>query len=415
MNASGYEVLSRTPDADGNIYVVLPEDARYDVTPVIKTSTGPLGAPGGALSPSAPTDNRAVISPSKLKPSFYARAGMLAQGYDPMPTNKLADHWTSLAVGGTNEITELRLPLAWATNRIELKVTGPISVTPTSGFTNLVTPLTIVSTGTNGDVATIEAQAVDGTNRTTIVTLQVMILPLRLVPVGIFRVTDPASEATALGDTDSNETIINTLNQIFKQANVQFYDQTTNFADGEFVNGISINYDLDAKNGLLDRGPNSLVPDEEDIIKNWVQSNIGNSLLPILFIRQWSVPYNTANLPPPLKDIRRNTFGPENKQIPVIFAEPARLLQSLTGTHEVGHFLGLDHWPDDVVSLDFPWPMDNGVKVEHLMRPGAPKFWPTDPNADMSDTSNWMVPFPGQWMDKESWDQVNKKAKQKFP
>ncbi len=64
-------------------------------------------------------------------------------------------------------------------------------------------------------------------------------------------------------------------------------------------------------------------------------------------------------------------------------------------------------------SLTFP--VDNGSTVEHLMRPGSPWFWPTDPNADKSDTSNWVVPFPGKWMDMEDWKTANIKAGNRFP
>lgn len=135
-------------------------------------------------------------------------------------------------------------------------------------------------------------------------------------------------------------------------------------------------------------------PTEENVVSSWLNLRVNGSLLPLVLIKQWKIEYNIADLPAALKNIRGNKFN--NAAVyPAVFTLPSQNMLSLVGAHEVGHFLGLDHWPDDVVSLDYAWPIDNGVKVEHLMRPGSPKFWPSDPNADTSDTSNWVVPFPG--------------------
>jgi hypothetical protein len=391
--ASTIRLLTQTPNEAGDIYIVRNDNVHEDVTPSV------VGV--------ADNDVKFTVTPEKLKVRFYAQAGKLAHGYDPMPTNKVADHWTSLAVGGTNEITELRIPGDWATNRIELKVTGPISLSQTNGFSTQVTPLTIVSTG-GADEATIEA--VDNVTYTTLAVLKVLILPLRIVPVGIFRITDPDSEDTALGDTDSNESIIATLNQIFRQANVQFYDNTLSVSDGAYADGVSLNYDINVKEGYYDNPDNTV---EYDLIADWVDTIVGTNLLPILMIKEWGIPYPITNLPSSLRSIRgAKETGPLRT---FIFTEASQGVQSLVGAHEAGHALGLHHWPNDNAGPILVFPQDNSQTVEHLMRPGSPWFWPTDPEADMSDTSNWVVPFPGQWLDKESWQKVNDKANELFP
>ena len=395
---SAVRVLTQTPDTENNVFIVRGDDIREDVSPTL------VGV--------ANNDIKFDVVPERLKLRFYAQSGKMIQGYDPRPGTK-EDHWTSMILGGTNEVTELRLGADWATNKVKIKITGPISVltagvpiSPTSDFTTNTVPLTIINTGP-GAHATIEVQ--DKASSTTLALLNVRILPLRTVPVGIFRVTDPDSVGTELVGTDANETILGELNSIFLQAGVQFTDESLNFHDGQYANGVSLGYDKQPKDGLM-AFTNEI---EKDVIASWVNSVVNGGLLPIMLVRKWDGTYADANMPAQIRFFRGNTF-----QVPdwsSVFTEPSSGIQSLVGAHEVGHFLNLHHWPADVVAPDFSWPQDNGIAVEHLMRPGAPWFWPTDPNADKSDTSNWVVPFPGRWLHKEAWDLVNAAAAQFSP
>jgi len=397
--------LTLTPDPNDNVFFLMQDNERAQVSFIFSpTNTLPTNLPPGAVE-----DVSFYAWPARHKVMFYARPGLLDQGYDPRPQNPNESHWTSLAAGGTNEITELRIPADWTTNfgQIELHTTGSITVTPTNNFTNQATPLTIVSAGSAG-TGVIEARLA-GTGKVW-AKLNVDILPLRLVPVGIFRMTDSLSAFdTSLGQTDSNEVVIDTLNEIYRKANIRFYDQTTNAFYGTFQNGVNLNYDVAPSDGRF--GHTNMIF-EQSHVHQWVTNHIGGSLLPILFLRESFHVYPDAAIPPGISRIRGNTPGIPDACL--VFTLAATQVQAMVAAHEVGHFLGLHHWPGDEVPLDYDWPDDSGVKVEHLMRPGTPKFWPTDPDADPADTSNWVLPFPGRWMDKESWRTVNDSANNLF-
>lgn len=390
ISPSAVRLLTLTPDANNNVFIVRADEVREDVTPTL------VGV--------ADNDIKFEVTPERLKIRFYAQAGKMTQGYDPRPVNPKQDHWTSVTEGGSNEVAEIQIPAEWALPQIELRTTGPIAVTQTTGFTNQTTLLTILASCGVGAEAYIDA--VDKTTGITLARLNVLILPLRNVPVGIFRVTDPASPATALGATDSNEAIIAELNQIFRQAGVQFYDNTANIAGGAYVDGLSLNYDKQPKDGILQ----PLAAQELDVLKQWVQNNVQGNCLPILFLRKEDQRYPDARIPTEIASYRgRGLSNPERVHV---YSEPSQGAQALVAAHEVGHYFSLhDHWvynPFTPADRDKELPNDAGAVVEHLMRRGNPIL--LDPTFNPALVGSWHVPTPGRWLDYESWSIVNGNA-----
>jgi hypothetical protein len=237
-------------------------------------------------------------------------------------------------------------------------------------------------------------------------TLQVQILPLRLVPIAILRVTDPDSPGTALGATDPNGTIVDHLNRAFRQAQVQFYDNTWALFGGAYVDGVPLSYDVQPKDGILQTTNQA----ELNVVRNWV-STIGTNVLPIILMRQESGGYPNPLLPAALRPYRGRTL--QEPDWSAVYTEPSRNILSPVAAHEVGHFLNLDHWPNELAIPGHPFPWDSGVQIEHVMRLGTP--WPSRTSTNLSLPESWSVPQPGTWLNWESWTNANFQAKKKFP
>ncbi|NBQ69271.1 MAG: hypothetical protein EBU46_10720 [Nitrosomonadaceae bacterium] len=360
-------VLGQTLDTNSAIVIVRADNVRETVTPVVAGS---------------PNDTRSTVTPEKLKVRFYAQAGKLTQGYDPRPgTND--DHWTSLAVGGTNQIAELRIPADWATNRVELKVTGPISVSQTNSFSTQVTPLTIISTGNEG-TATVEAQFINGTNKTTLAQLKIRIMPVKVVMVDIFRVEDSSSTNTTLGTTPDNTSIISTLNQIYQQACIVFQDVSLE-TEGQ---SYQVNYDTNTANGLFDIGdPDPAASEKSALSHLWAASQ---AQFHLVILADSSALYDsdgTLGIPESINHARgahdgdRAAYGFMQRtggMIGEIFA------------HEIGHLYGFQH--DNP-----PWPDTE----EHVMRDGEPTLI----------GEAWQEYWPGGWFRAEDWLMINSSPK----
>ena len=354
------------------------------------------------------TNVQFAVVAEKVTVEFAARAGMMNQGYDPRPgTNE--DHWTSLAVGGTNEITELHIFPDWAPDLIELKVTGPITVSQTNGFTDMTTPLTITSTSTGSAAtnATIEIQG--KSNHVTLATLQVHILPIQQVPVVIYRVQDSLSAVdTSLGGTESNAAIIDRLNAVFKPACVEFIDDY----DVNLAGGLDLRYDIDLEDGRFDARSDL----ERDPFINMFGTMTNK--LKIFLVNKSGIPYQEENpiLPAQLNWTRGGTFLSRNPltYYGVVAAEPTQGFQSVVAAHEVGHVFGLPNH-DDRVTAGILTLMPVPPGEIQLMIDGEPFFQfdtdpPVPPNFDYS-TANWQVRIPGTWLRSENWKDANEAAK----
>lgn len=386
---SAVRLLSQTPNGDNDIFIVRADDLRQDVTPTL------VGV--------SDSDIKFQVTPEKLKIRFYAQAGKMADGYDPRPSTK-QDHWTSIVLGGTNEVTELRIPADWATNRIELKVNGPISVSQTDNFSAQITPLTIVSSGT-ATPASIEAR--DKITGTTLALLNVRVLPLRTVPVGIYRIEDWNSGGgdTFLGSTSSNGEIVGQLNSVFKQAAIQFTDATVATLSQVLDN----RYDVCPEDGKF--GINA---EETQAIRNVLQP------LPrqirIVIAKDTTLSYGSptpTELNKP-KGTRHESVPSAPLKFLVIWSSPAAGMLGAVAAHEVGHYWELpDHYDQVNAGVLTPSPSPTDPAEDHLMIDGAPFYRsllgpevnpiPVDPNA-------WLTRSPGRWMRKEDWDQANSEA-----
>lgn len=353
------------------------------------------------------TNVKFAATVEKVNVKFAARSGMMNQGYDPRPGTS-DDHWTSLAVGGTNEITELQILRDWATNQVELIVTGPITLSQTAGFTETTTPLIITSTGTDATNATIEVQY--KTNHATLAKLQVLILPKRQIPVGIYRIYDSCSGVdTSLSTTESNAAIIERLNSVFKQACLEFADATVPLPTDPYDN----RYDVDIEDGRFNYGSDN----ETEPIRSHFPMRQGQ--IRIIIANKGTSRY-FAQTPEPISWARaahanQDVYGPTNEFL-VVHAETAQGIQSTAAAHEVGHYLGIEVHDDRVDNgILFPKPVPPGES--HLMIDGASWFQlDTDPpipaNFDYA-TANWRVRYPGVWLRKQDWEMVNGTARTK--
>lgn len=334
----------------------------------------------------------------KVNVEFVAPEGMISQGYDPRPgTND--DHWTSLAVGGTNEIVDLRISADWATNLIELVITGPITISQTNDFTDQTTWLTITTSATGKTNATIEARY--KTNHTALAKLQILILPVRLIPVGIYRIYDSESEAdTYLAPTESNAAIIERLNSVFRQACLEFYDAT----DPDMPDPFDNRYDVDQEQGSFDHDSE----DETTPIRD--QFTTMQTQIKIV-IPNKGIQYPFVHIPEAFSWIRGkhvDDFG-EADEFLVVFAEPAQGIHSVAAAHEVGHYYSLIHLDHVVSGVLFPTNVPPNSPL--LMIDGAPWFQlNTDPAIDPETfdyaNADWKTRYPGVWLRKEEWEAV---------
>ena len=331
----------------------------------------------------ASNDTRFKVEVDKVKVRFGAQAGKMCEGYDPKP-GTTTNHATSLAIGGTNQITELQIPADWALDLVELKVTGDITVSQTNNFTSRTTALTIISTGTNPATAAIEAQY--KTNHVTLAKLAVEIMQWRTIPIDFWRIQDTNSLDTLIGDTPSNASLIQTLNSIFRQACITFTDASAESTDWVFHQAYDTNL-----NGKVDFGGTST---EFDSVTNVLLNT--SAKFRLLIIADSDASYNDTNVPPNLDHVR----GRQVDDYGMVFVKYCTGDIGDVLAHEVGHLLSFAQVIDNSEHDTGEWPLDNGTIQEHLMRSGKP----------FQKNQEWIVPWPGHWLRREDWKFLNNKA-----
>lgn len=151
---------------------------------------------------------------------FVAREGQINKGFDP--TN--VGPWASVGVSSTSDVVSFRTAAGLASRLTFVVITGEERVTCSS---QLASPGTfhITLTGQSQGTAIVEAKLDGGVS---VARLHVMVLPERTLSVAIYRLSDSLSPATIfpnVNTTQIDNSIVNTLNDVFKQTHVQFFLQ----------------------------------------------------------------------------------------------------------------------------------------------------------------------------------------------
>jgi hypothetical protein len=174
---------------------------------------------------------------------FKARDGRINYGFDPpmkglpnanppVPDDSFSEPaWASVVSDSTSNNVKLVLPASFAPKMKLSIVLGDqyINLNPKdtalSGAETTITLSGLAPTLIEPVTAEIEARLVS--NSDNVSTLEVLVLPERTVPIGIYRVTDPGSPATSPVEGPTDSEVINTLNDIYKQAGVKFSVQAS--------------------------------------------------------------------------------------------------------------------------------------------------------------------------------------------
>ncbi len=341
---------------------------------------------------------------------FGVQAGEINYGFDP-PMGGLpatADHeavppdppgepvWTSVVSGSTSSVVAFTCPASIAST-LSLHVTSGtqygalVSPGDSSALSSGSTNITISESAGLTSVETLTIQpCTSGTQSLAGPSLNAYVLPARTVSVGIYDVIDLTSSNTydvvggikTLANAPSNQTIINTLDDIFKQAGVSF--QLT----GSGVESVA--YDVN-KDGKTDE-------DEATTITQNLSSLPG--VIHIYLTKSSGVHYGDNST----SYVRAFTGGNGNLPYNMLFVNTiiaAGGAVDLIEAHEMGHALGLTtRNPDD--DHHDPGPFPNGTAG--LMESGAPN------SVTGAEPAN-----PGRWLPHEDWKAANDSAKNYHP
>src|SRR5690606_25798730 len=168
-------------------------------------------------------EDRVNLTVSRV--DFEARAGKINYGFNPKETVRTgAPHaWASVDKDGSSDVPKIEVEPTILADLIELVVVsgnGSADICPKT-FTTGTTDLTLTGQGTAGN-GLVEARI--GSTGTTLQKLNIMALPKRgPIEIGIYRIFDSTSVGTAFpGGVPSNADILETINDVFKQAQITF-------------------------------------------------------------------------------------------------------------------------------------------------------------------------------------------------
>jgi hypothetical protein len=327
---------------------------------------------------------------------FEARAGMITYGFDPKDTVRDGGPyaWASVGKHDTSDVTKIDIAPSAAADQIEIVVEsggGSADISPKS-FTTGSMDLTITGQGTAGNAL---AQARIGSTGPACDKLNIMALPKRgPIEIGIYRISDSTSAGTAFpGGLPSNTDILNTVNDVFKQAQVTFalhsssgsydveYDTVQPpYSDGTWTSGSDGKWQLPEEAAYLDIDPSPWTAP----IKVFLIRGNGDTED---FV--YAAPYDAYFV----RGFAAGNPFPHS----VIFTDGTSGHTALAVAHEIGHILGLAVHSDEGGGHDAgPWPSGE----EHLLRSGQPSGPVGSPT----------FPVPGEWLRHEDWKEANDKA-----
>lgn len=312
---------------------------------------------------------------------FKAREGEINHGFDPMHIDgppKYAPPWASVWSDGTSDVVKLVISPAENAGDVELQIEDGeefVQVSPTDNFTEGETNLTLLGLG-SGEIQKATIHAICKSTGEIIGTLKVMILPLRTITLGIYRVTDSNSEGTAPLDAPSDEDILADLNDVYKQAGIQFTIAVSEDRDVHYDGYVEDPDNPGHGTADLDQINGGFGPDEE------IGAFSGHS---------WAGTFRIAMI----KQSSDTTWA--GGTISGGALSPGAILVTSFGSvaliaaHEIGHWLELS--TRNIVPDDEEGPHD-----------GPP--WPEGTEGFMKTRSG----APGRWLRHTDWEQANKSA-----
>ncbi len=306
-----------------------------------------------------------------LKVEIEAQAGKINYGFDPNETVKTGGPyaWTSVDEEGTSGLSKIDIEPSAAANEIELVVvsgTGSADISPKT-FIAGSTDLTITGQGTTGN-ALIEARI--GYNGPACEKLNIMALPKQTLTAGIYYIKDSSSSGTFPVDGPTADSVIDTLNDVFEQARIEFSLEDTATVDKPFDSNGDGKFQASEVNELN------------------VSSAEWKGDLKIFFIKNSGIPYGNT---PPLNSYYIRGIGLFTAPGGIIFTSDAGGISALGVAHEFGHqLISPDHDTP-------PWPSGE----ESLMRDGYPQS---------DGAGGFTLPNPGRWLRHEDWHAANEEA-----
>jgi hypothetical protein len=323
-----------------------------------------------------------MVAVTVLKVDILARTGKINYGFDPK--EKVLDGaftgafpWASVGKDDTSDVPKILIDPGTVANQVKLVVvsgSASADVNPKS-FSAASTDLTVTGQGTAGN-ALVEARI--ESSGLVCERLSIMALPKRTLSVGIYYVKDSFSAGTFPVGGPAASSVIGTLNDVFKQARIEFFLEDSATVDKPYDSN----------------GDGKFQEEEVDALNVTGQEWKGD--LKMFFIRNSGVPYSND---PPL-----NAFyirGEALFRAPggIIFTENAGGMAPLGVAHEFGHVLEIPaiesalHDEHDAP----PWPEGE----ESLMRSGIPQS---------NGAGGYTLPNPGRWLRHEDWINANSAA-----
>lgn len=456
---------SVTLTASNGEYVTTEFDASSDTTYYVsppENVTGVITAELDWWEDGEPVTNQPTIEGADtvtlLKVDLTADPGKIHLGFDPPnldPASGENDdpsvYWASVVQGGTNNIVNLNMPGGNFSNFEWIKNSGDgATVSHDESATGDSTDLTITATGSGSAIQEPEFYLVVKGSTQPLLTLNVMVLPQRTLPLAVYEIEDPTSPDTTITGVPSIDDFVTICNDVFKQAGVQF---TAVQQEGHDLSG-TIYYPYDTREiynyhyvdaaGAVDREPDTMLTRSEQeaffntpLIENPEYrvftrelEELGGSKdnLNWALFRRGAISYSDISAdPPPGPPFTRGGnigwLGVQN------LVEDLQLQLALA--HEVAHVLVGDSIDDDGGYHDLgPYPEGvegdepNGVppekpgnafsgldvdgnalfETEHLDEPNPAILSPGTP-------ANGRLPWPyGRWMRNEEWKAANEEA-----
>jgi hypothetical protein len=313
-----------------------------------------------------------VLKVPAITVRFEARPGEINHGFDPTEV----EPWTSVGVGRTNEVVQLVVEPASVLPYVELVAVASnlVSVTPQS-VTQSPQNLTIYGLSATSDT---KVELRWKPNHVPLSPLHTMVLMNRTLSVGIYRIEDPISGATRPVGGPPESSVINTLNQIYKQTCITFSDANTSSQTNSIV------YDGTCTAGAVD---GKLQDCERPLA---LVTNVWAGQLRVFFFKNSGISYST----PSSFFVHGVSYKNDILGIwlySIVFADT---MVENTVAHELGHQLGLAAKNPDSGGHDTG---ATPAGVEHLMKSGQPVG------------GIWPVPT-GQWLRHEDWQEANSTA-----
>jgi hypothetical protein len=335
-----------------------------------------------------------------LKVEFLPRAGKINYGFDPKETVRDDGPypWTSVDKDDTADLPKIVIDSGAVANRVELVVVSGGSSADIDPKTLAVssTDLTITGQGTFGN-ALVEARI--GSIGPACSKLNIMALPKRgPVQVGIYRISDSSSAGTAFpAGVPSDAEIINTLNDIFEQAHVEFELHTSSGVYDVQYDTTKLPY-VSGYPGFTAGQDGKWEEGEQDAFFTGNPLPWAATIKVFLLKENGDTKWNHYAEPYDAYLVRGFTgsYGVSNTTYSVVFTEGTVGHTALTIAHEVGHRLGLAAHDDGGGHDAGPWPSGE----ESLMRSGQPTGAPSAPT----------FPVPGRWLRHEDWKKANDRA-----